>query len=291
MKEYFKGYYLKHQKDGETLCLIVGRTASECFIQVVTPDFSRKVLLKKGNSFSGKGITVDIREDGLTLTGSIRYGKLSTIAYDIMGPFALFPMECRHGIISMRHRLQGAVTLNGRVIDFSGGIGYIEMDRGYSFPDSYIWVHANDFEEPCSVMAAVADIPFCGIHFRGCICVIQYHGREYRLATYLGVRVLECTRRRIVLRQGKYRLDIRIAEDDISGIVQENTEVHGSGQSAARKKGQRVDGHVLSAPRNGKMTRDIVESVSRHVEFIFYIRNKKLFHLSSENAGFECEQR
>lgn len=66
-------------------------------------------------------------------------------------------------------------------------------------PSSYLWIQANDFQMPCSIMAAVADIPFFGLHFRGCICIIQCMGREYRLATYLGVRVLLCTRNRLVL--------------------------------------------------------------------------------------------
>ena len=77
-----------------------------------------------------------------------------------MGPFKYFPMECRHGIISMRHTLEGRLKLNGKEIDFTNGLGYIEKDSGRSFPSSYVWVQANDFDEPCSIMASVADIPF-----------------------------------------------------------------------------------------------------------------------------------
>ena len=36
----------------------------------------------------------------------------------------------------------------------------------------------------------IIDIPFCGGSFQGCICAIVYGGREYRLATYRGVRIL-----------------------------------------------------------------------------------------------------
>ena len=179
-----------------------------------------------------------------------------------MGPFCLFPMECRHGIISMYHRLKGRVVLNGQTMDFTGGIGYMEKDSGHSFPSSYAWIQANDFSNHTSIMASVAEIPFCGLRFRGCICVIQYQGKEYRLATYLGVHVVVCRPDRIVLKQRKYRLDIRINNNN------------------QRK---------LSAPKNGEMTRKIMESASCGGEFTFYRHKKQVFHLKSEQASFEYE--
>lgn len=262
MKQYFEGYYLKHQKDGITLCLITGRTNKENFIQVVTNDFSVRLPFNKGISFSRKGVILNIRTPKLSLIGKIRYHGLSPIRYDIMGIFKFFKMECRHGIVSMEHRLEGSIVLNGEIIDFTGGKGYIEKDSGCSFPSSYTWIQANDFDEPCSIMAAIAAIPFGCLHFRGCICIIQYHGREYRLATYLGVRVLSCSKNRIVLKQGKYRLEIAIKE---------------------------YHGHRLAAPRNGEMTRTIREAASCPATFSFYKKEKVIFRLESRYASFEWE--
>lgn len=263
MYNYFEGSYHKHQKGNHTLCIIQGKADSERFIQVITEDFSEKVPYTEGNIFSRKGIILNIRTPGITLTGKIRYRELCPISYDIMGPFRHFPMECRHGIVSMYHRLEGKVVLNGTEIDFTGGKGYIEKDSGHSFPSSYAWIQANDFAEPCSIMAAVASIPFYGFHFQGCICVIQYRGKEYRLATYLGVRVLSCTPERIILKQGRYRLEIRIYS-------------HGS--------------HELSAPQNGKMLRKIREIPSCPAEFSFYIKGRRLFRLCSQYSSFEYER-
>ena len=263
LSNYFDGYYFKHQKDGRTLCLIAGKSDTEKFIQVITSDFSVKVPFTKGNIFSKKGVILDIRTENLSLTGKIKYHNLSPIRYDIMGPFSLFPMECSHGIISMRHWLEGSINLNGEKIDFTGGLGYIEKDSGCSFPSSYAWIQANDFPEPCSIMAAVAKIPFFIIHFRGCICIIQYRGREYRLATYLGVRVLACSKDRIILKQGRYRLEIYIKDDNF---------------------------HPLSAPANDGMTRTILESVSCRAEFFFYKGQTQIFHLFSSHTSFEYEK-
>ncbi|MDO5417789.1 MAG: tocopherol cyclase family protein [Lachnospiraceae bacterium] len=276
MRKYFKGFYFKHQKSDQTLCLIAGQADTGRFIQIITNDFSAKVPWTKGNHFSRKGIRLNIRTPRITLTGTIRYGRFSPIRYDIMGPFRFLPMECRHGIISMRHRLYGSVRLNGKTIDFTDGVGYIEMDSGCSFPSSYLWIQANEFisrtanvcvqsevqsEAGCSIMAAAASIPFCGLHFRGCICVIQYEGKEYRLATYLGVRVVLCTENRLILKQGRYRLDIRMKSRN------------------ARR---------LSAPAQGKMTRRILEAASCPAEFAFYVDGICRFHLYAPRASLEC---
>lgn len=262
MKEYFAGYYYKHQKDDKALSLIVGQVGVKRFIQVITQEFSHKVDFTAGNVFSANGIELNIRTPQLSLIGKIGYRNLTPIRYDIMGPFRIFAMECRHEIVSMRHRLEGSVLLNGTEIDFTGGTGYIEGDSGCSFPSSYTWIQANDFAKPCSIMASVAEIPFCGLHFQGCICVIWYRGKEYRLATYLGAGAILCTNKRIVIRQGRYRLEIRV---------------------------KKRNGFELGAPQKGELTRTITESISCPAEFRFFIRNEMVLCLKSQHASFEQE--
>lgn len=262
MSNYFEGCYFKHQKGEDTLCLIVGSSNGKRFIQVITREFSATVPYTRSNLFSEKGIRLNIRTSRLTLTGKIRYKNLSPIRYNIMGIFSLFPMECSHGIVSMRHLLEGNVCLNGRTIDFTGGLGYIEKDSGKSFPSSYLWIQANDFSTPCSIMAAVARIPFLGTHFQGCICVIQYNGKEYRFATYLGVKILALSDKKIHLKQGKYQIIIKIRASN---------------------------SQKLKAPEKGKMTRIIQECASCPAEFLFIVKEKTVFHLYSRHASFEYE--
>lgn len=260
MSEYFDGTYYKHQLGNNVLCLIVGGNKSKPFLQVVTKDFSCSVPLSDGNIFSDKGIKLDVATDNFSLSGELVYDGLTPIKYDIMGPFKYFPMECRHGIVSMRHKISGSVKLCDKEINLTGAIGYIERDSGTSFPSSYMWVQANDFDDDTSVVASVADIPFCKLHFMGCICVVMHKGKEYRLATYLGVRVLCRERNRLVLKQGKYRLEVSV-EDSV---------------------GQR-----LKAPRNGEMDREIIESASCCANFDFYKGKVLLFSKKSHHAGFE----
>ena len=258
MCEFFKGYYFKHQTKNRTIAFIVGKS-SGCgeFIQVITDD-NAYYFKGYGNCiFTKKGAIIDIGG----IQGRIRYEKLTPLRYDIMGPFKPFEplMECSHTVVSMRHSLRGRVSINGEIIDLNGGVGYIEGDCGRSFPKSYLWLQCN-FESNCSVSLSVADIPFIGWQFRGCICVIHYQGKEYRLATYLGVKILHCDSKQVILRQGKYLL---IA--DISPTC----------------------GRRLAAPRNGKMNRAIRECIACPMRIRLYEGGWLVFDKSSCRGSFE----
>lgn len=257
MQGYFAGRYYKHQKDGTTICFILGEADSGSFLQVITNDRILQYENLNRCHVDERGLTIDLPE----LHGSVTYGPLDPIRSDIMGPFRFLPMQCRHEVVSMSHSLAGGFTLNGQWIDLNGGTGYIEGDRGRSFPREYLWLHCNDFSAPCSIMASVADIPLCGVHFMGCICVIHYRGREYRLATYHGVRIVAANRRGLVLKQGKLRLEATV--------------------DPSRS-------HPLRAPKSGRMTDTIHESNCTPSRFRFWNGAELLFDLTSENCSFEC---
>ena len=274
MRARFEGWYYKHQAGDRGFAIIPGRAKDHAFVQVVTLDqayhityprsaYQKTDILRVGaNTFSTSGVTLDIHRPELTLTGEIRYTNLTPIRGDIMGPFQYFPMECRHGVDSMNHSLSGTVTLNGTPIDFTGGQGYIESDSGRSFPSGYTWVQCNDFAADCSIMAAVAWIPFYGLRFRGCICVVHFNGREYRLATYNGVKIRRCAPGSIELQRGKYRLQIII--DTRSGLS-------------------------LPAPRGGAMSHTIRETLFTAARFRFTEGNRILFDEQSKHASYEYE--
>ena len=280
-KNRFEGWYFKHQAGGRSLAVIPGRARDGAFVLVITDSGSHHIryplgeyhmraagrhgigLQVGGNQFSPSGVTLDIRRPELKLSGEIVYGDITPIRGDIMGPFKYFPMECRHGIISMSHALHGGVTLDGEPLDFTGGKGYIESDSGTSFPSGYSWVHCNDFRPgrpDCSIMAAVARIPFYGLRFRGCIAVVWLGGREYRLATYRGVKILRCEPGVTALKQDRYQLTI-----------------------TARPNA----GHKLPAPHSGMMSHFIRENLACPAWFRFSEGEKCLFEGRSDYASYE----
>ena len=280
---YFEGWYLKHQtREGAALALIPachidceGRRGAS--LQVVAdgkawwlayPDTEFRACgemfcVGVGRSlFTRREMRLHIEGDGLSLHGTVRYGPFTPLKSDIMGPFRFLPaMECAHGVISMAHPLEGSLTLNGKKLDFSGGTGYIETDRGRSFPGADLWTQcAWQGPRPGSLMLSIATIPMAGARFTGCICAVCYGGQEYRLATYRGARVERWSAAGAVIRQGKYRL------------------------SAELLKGE---GCPLRAPARGVMGRTVHESLRSTVRYRFWAGETLLFDRTDRCAGFE----
>ncbi|MCL2545254.1 MAG: stress response protein nst1 [Clostridia bacterium] len=277
MRNDFEGWYFKHQSAADTVALIPGRAKDTAFVQVITDGASYNVpydlslyrresgAVRVGrSSFSLRRAQIDIRGKGILLSGEVAYHHITSPRGDIMGPFRLLPMECRHGLCSLHHELSGSLILNGREIDFTGGAGYIERDSGRSFPRRYAWVQSTDFPATCCVTLAVAEVPLAGFRFQGVVCAVWYGGAEYRLATYSGAKAVVCTRRHIVLQQGRRRLEV--------GIPEPCTPL------------------PLLAPANGGMARTIHESPSCPARFRFFDKGRLLFDMESPRASVEfCE--
>lgn len=280
MKNYFCGWYLKCQSDHQTLALIaafheiVG--TKSCSVQLITDeqsfhipfpiDYFRKskqgfsVRIGK-NSFSREGIKLDIHTDTLTARGCVRFGEPAPLNYDIMGPFCFVPfMECRHSVLSMKHSVNGTIRVNGTDFVFTGANGYIEGDRGTSFPNEYAWTQCL-FPEG-SLMLSAADIPIGPFHFTGVISIVRWQQKEYRLATYLGAKAVRIKNGELTIRQGPYVLNAKLLEQNA---------------------------HCLRAPKGGAMERTIREHPSCRAQYTFMDNGRTLFSFISEQASFEYE--
>lgn len=278
MSNFFYGWYLKCQSDTQTLAVIpaVHRTGNKrtCSLQVITDNDAwtvtftedlfrrtRRNIFIGENRFGEKGIYLAIHTQELTVRGKLDFGPLFPLKYDIMGPFALVPfMECRHSVRSMRHSVRGNVYINGQKYSFENAWGYWEGDRGRSFPKEYIWTQCC-FSEG-SLMLSVADIPMAGIHFTGIIGVVLWRGKEYRIATYLGARVVRIQNKMVSVIQGDLKLDVRLLE---------------------------ASERPLKAPRKGDMVRTIHESASCRAFYRFCKGGCTIFAFETDRASFEFE--
>ena len=109
-------------------------------------------------------------------------------------------MECRHGLLSLDHSVEGGFDHDGRRVEMGSseraagragaGRGYIEKDWGSSMPSSWIWMQSNNFEAAGdSFMLSIANIPWLGSAFTGFLCVGSLGGELVREATYTGARL------------------------------------------------------------------------------------------------------
>lgn len=111
-------------------------------------------------------------------------------------------------------------------------------------------------------MLSVAAIPMAGIHLTGIIGVILWRGKEYRLATYLGARVVRIPNGTVRIIQGNLELEVRLLE---------------------------APERPLKAPVKGDMVRTIHESVSCRAFYKFRKDGCNLFAFNTDRASFEFE--
>lgn len=306
-KGFFEGWYFKQETGDCVIAFIPGfhtdeEGGSRAFLQIImneksyfipfsieefSIDRKRFMIRLGGCTFSRKGLVININTKEIRLKGKLRFGRLTPIRYTIMGYFKYFPfMECKHEIISMYHKVYGNILCNGNKYTFRSGIGYAEKDAGYSFPKWYLWIQCSNFlaenvhgsgqfMNQCSVFVSIADIPYHGMRFNGCICAIMYQGREYRLATYLGVKIRKSGPYKVILKQGRYLFKIFLKQKPDSG---------GSKQSVIKSQ---EFSHELFAPFRGDMVKVIKEQHLAVGRFLLYENGKLIFDLISPHVSYE----
>ena len=286
MKEFFEGWYLKHQIGNRVICFIPsfhfdkkGKVRGS--LQVLTENGAGQKIYEKDdcgrkkdkfsikmedNLFTEQGIQIFFQTEEISVQGKLKYEKWTPLKTDIMGTFRYLPfLQCRHGILSMYHRLKGSLLINGEKVDFTNGVGYIEKDCGSSFPDSYFWTQCNGLEGKTenSICVCAADVPLYGTSITGCIGAILYEGKEYRFATYLGAKVIKYSEEEIILKQGKCFLIIEVLE----------------------KQGQ-----ILTIPKKGMMSGMVRESPISKVKYQFWMNKKLIFDYTSIQAAVEYKK-
>ena len=292
---YFEGWYFKHvSKDLDQVYsfipgislhtdnphafiqVINGLTGETNYIEYPVSEFSfstKYFRVEVGRSvFTADSMVLNINSpqlkvDGrLSYSGSVKYPS-SVFAPGIMGWYSFVPfMECKHGVVSVTHRIDGTINVDKKQIDFSGGKGYIEKDWGKSFPESWIWLQSNNFENSdACIMMSIAKIPWLGSFFTGFLGFLYFDGKFFPFSTYhkseitdLGLANEKLT---VSFRSKKYHLKI-IASLKQSGI--------------------------LLAPKSGKMSRRIKESVDSELEVVLTdLKDTVLFHDLAHRAGLE----
>lgn len=294
-KNYFEGWYFKNINDKKGISFIPGISINDkmakAFIQIISDNTSYFVgydikdfkfshnpfYIKIGdNVFSKEEININIEDvsQNLRVNGKIKYSNSKNIstsifAPNIMGPFSYISfMECNHAIISMQSMINGVININGELINFNNNKGYIEKDWGYSFPKSYIWCQGNNFEKTnASFMISVADIPFKLFTFKGVICTLLIDNKEYKFTTYNNSKLIEYDIKEnslnITLKKGAYYFNI---------------------------KSNHNNGLKLSAPVNGKMSKNIFESISSNVTVTLKKKKEIIFSDTSSICGLEIVQ-
>lgn len=237
--------------------------------QAVPQQFS---LTVGQNHFDGRRVSLDIERPEGQLKGEVSLGMLTPwpvtlLSPGIMGWYAWVPrMECYHGVLSFSHSLSGALTLDGRRMDFSGGRGYIEKDWGQAFPAAWIWFQANHFRGAnACITASVAMIPWMRHSFRGFIVGLWLDGELYRFATYTGAVIESLT----------------LSDDQVSWVLRNR-------QHRLSLTAQRVQGGLLRGPTRLDMGKRVLETLNASVQVqLTTVQGALIFEGNGAHAGLE----
>lgn len=206
-----------------------------------------------GNHFTQKEIDLDLKSKEFNLSGKLTFSGLNPwpvtpLSPGVMGWYAWVPgMECYHGIVSMDHRINGSLDINGRRGDFTGGRGYMEKDWGKAMPRAWIWMQSNHFErEGVSLTVSIADIPWGGRSFTGFLGGFLLDGQLYRFTTYTGARISRTS----------------LSEKSVQFTLVDRSK-------RLRVTTHRAQGFALQAPTTTQMDRRIMESLSATIDVVF----------------------
>jgi hypothetical protein len=291
-KSYFEGWYYKiiNAKEDNAYAIIPGvamdKTGNKhAFIQTLdgkklaseyykfdfkdfhadTNDFRVKI---KDNLFSIDKIIIKLPN----MIGELKFLDIvpwtnTWYSPGIMGPYSFVPfMECNHNILSIDHTIQGKVSINNQLVDFSDGKGYIEKDWGKSFPSAYIWMQSNHFKNNnISVKLSIAKIPWIGSSFVGFICGLWINGNLIQFTTYNKTQL-----KRLLIDKTEVHVE----------MVNKNYQI--------KIDMRRSDSTALASPISGFMNGRINESMTAEIDVVLIDNhNNILLNDTGRNAGLE----
>lgn len=305
---FFEGWYFKLVDAAEThryaiipgVFIGAGQDASHAFVQTLDGVTGRTAYhrypfdafqaardafdIRIGpNRFRADAITLDIDRPEGQMQGELRFAGLTpwpvTLASPgIMGWYAYVPfMECYHGVLSFDHGIAGRLTVDGALLDFTGGRGYIEKDWGQAFPKAWIWAQSNHFglnAPGTSLTASVAIIPWLRGAFPGFIVGLRHGGQLYRFATYSSAQI--------------ERLDV--ADTHVTCHM-----VGRAGPAGAQHRLEvdawRAEGGLLHSPERSAMLQRVLESLTARLDVRLLAvgggRERVIFEGTGRHAGLE----
>lgn len=297
-RNYFEGWYFKVVVPEHNLAyaFIPGISygpdgTGHAFVQVLdgvgttsayhryrTDDFlpaaDRFALTLGPNYFATDRLVIDLPELQLDLHFTdVRPWPAKTLAPGVMGWYGFVPrMQCYHGLVSLHHGLRGSISVAGKTYAAAGGVGYTEKDWGSGFPAAWVWCQSNHLsgtDQPASLMASVANIPWLGTSFTGFLATFLLAGEFHYFTTWAGAQV-----------QAKF-----------AG----SREVQLTFSSAGKRlviKGRPAPGGDLVAPVTGAaMTGKINESLQAELDVEFWQHQRLVYAGTATWAGLEVSER
>jgi tocopherol cyclase len=174
--------------------LVSGSGAWARYMRYPVTDFSASrnefEITVSGHSFSLAGIKLNVADTQTSVSGQLFFSNIMKWPDTLLNPGSmgfynyLPKMQCYSQVCAMDMDLSGALTINGKMIDFSGGKGYIEKNWGSAFPYSWVWIQSNNFSATrASVSCSLGHVPMLFGSFRGFLIGLYVDHQFYSFTT------------------------------------------------------------------------------------------------------------
>lgn len=281
---YFEGWYFKfsldqsttislipslHKKGGQTLGNLQWLLVKDGSIFTRSVQFpAAEVSVRKSpfslrlgpNLFTGTGIR--IREADMDVEAD--FTELRPFARDIMGPFRPLhrQMPCSHGLLVTN----GLARLSIRSPHLSGAFTsrlYVEKDWGDTFPERYIWIHADFPGQNNSFFFSIARVEVGPAVFPGFIANLVLDGTDHTFATW---NMAQC---RVTGDPSDIRVSLAKRDMRLTLRIRPQQSVH------------------LKSPVEGLMGSTIRESLAAPLQMVIEDKMRRITRFSTGNASVE----
>lgn len=174
--------------------IFYGSQSKTCFVEFPFNSFSASgdsfdVHISQ-NSFSMNSMSLDINNDENIIKGNLQFKNTikwpdSVINPGSMGFYNYFSfMECYSQVCALTGDIEGKLSVNGILHNFTGGRIYIEKNWGRAFPYSYIWTQCNSFnQKSLSVTCSIGHVPMPVGSFTGFLIGLYTDDEFYKFTT------------------------------------------------------------------------------------------------------------
>lgn len=154
------------------------------------PEKNRFSMKINSSVFSSESIALNIKNKDMSISGRINFNNMLKWPDSVLNPGSmgfynyLSFMECYSQVCAIDTKLSGKLSIDGDMIDFTGGKGYIEKNWGESFPHCWIWVQTNSFSaKEGALTCSIGYIPFPFHSFRGFLIGFSCEDKFYKFTT------------------------------------------------------------------------------------------------------------
>ena len=189
--------------------------------------YTKDSIMIENNMLSREYIQLDLNEETFSIKGKVVFSggkQLETRFWKpgLMGPFKLLPfLNSYHEVLSLSHIVMGELDFNGQNVNFDEGKGALDKDWGKSFPNVWIWMQCNHFQQhDAALMVGIARMPVWWNYHTAFAMPFYFNDKIEVYANYTGAQIAKLYRHKsyihLIITEKSKVIDLKMfGKDDV----------------------------------------------------------------------------